>query len=203
MKNLEIKKQNFKLNHQVIIPVPGTSISYSNANLTDEIAIELLAKNPKRKVLFAKLPTNVDELIAAALEDDKKEDAKSELVKIGDYSLTFEETEKVLDTAKIKTRAKTVTGLQKFVNELKEEEQKEVFQLAKSLVEAKDVETGQDDRKGFKPDTDSGEKTLEELQFDLEKAEQDLEDLKANEGSQEAITQAEKNIEELKLQIEE
>jgi len=198
------QKRNFELKTGVIVPVAGTSESYSNANLTDEKAVELLTANPNRKALFSKLPKNIDELIEdfKNKSSQKSDDDSKELVKIGDYSLTVEETEKVLDTAKIKTRAKTVTGLQKFVNELKEEEQKEVFQLAKSLVEAKDVETGQDDRKGFKPDTDSGEKTLEELQFDLEKAEQDLEDLKANNGNPEALSQAEKTISELTEQIE-
>lgn len=162
-----------------------------------------MAANPNRKALFETLPKNVDELV----EEFKKKAAKpsndddsKEFVKIREYSLTAEETLKVLETAKIKTRASSVTGLQKFVNELKDEEKKEVFQLAKDLVEVKHVVTGQPDTTDSTK-TGTDEKTLEQLQFDLEKAEQDLEDLKANEGSQEAILQAEKNVSELTEKI--
>lgn len=197
-------KKLFQLKKGVIVPVAGTSESYSNANITDEKALELLAANPNRKALFAVLPNDVDELIEDFKNNtsQKSDDDSKEFVKIGDYSLTVEETAKVLETAKIKTRATTVTGLQKFVNELKEEEQKEVFQLAKDLVEAKHVVTGQPNTVGNGTVTEAVVKTLEELQFDLEKAEQDLEDLKANEGSQEAILQAEKTISEITEKIE-
>ena len=50
------KNVNFKLKDMVMIPIPGTSESYSNANLTDEIAVELIAKNENRKQLFSILP---------------------------------------------------------------------------------------------------------------------------------------------------
>lgn len=195
-------KKLFKLREGVIIPVAGTSESYSNANITDEKAVELLTINPNRKALFETLPKNVDELIEQFKNKTAKptdEDSK-DLVKIGDYSLTVEETQKVLETAKIKTRASSVTGLQKFVNELKDEDKKEVFELAKALVEAKQVVTGQPETTDSTT-TGTVEKTLEELQFDLEKAEQDLEDLKANQGSQEQIAIAEKNIDALKQEI--
>jgi hypothetical protein len=49
-------KPNFQLKEMVTIPIPGTSIAYSNANLTDEIALELIAKNENRKQLFSILP---------------------------------------------------------------------------------------------------------------------------------------------------
>lgn len=200
-------KKLFKLREGVIIPVAGTSESYSNANITDEKAIELLAINPNRKALFQTLPKNVDELVEEFKNKSSKpstDDDLKEFVKIGDYSLTVEETQKVLETAKIKTRATTVTGVQKFVDELKDEDKKEVFQLAKDLVEAKHVVTGQPDTTDSTTTetvTEAVVKTLEELQFDLEKAEQDLEDLKANQGSQEQIAIAEKNIDALKQEI--
>lgn len=63
------KKSKFILKKGSQIIQKGSSKSYSNANLTDELAIEFLKKNPNRKVLFAKLPENVDELIAS--EDEK------------------------------------------------------------------------------------------------------------------------------------
>lgn len=197
-------KKLFQLKKGVIVPVAGTSESYSNANITDEKALELLAANPNRKALFAVLPNDIDELIEDFKNNSsqKSDDDSKEFVKIGDYSLTVEETEKVLETAKIKTRAKTVTGLQKFLSELKEDAAKEVFQLAKDLVEAKHVVTGQPDTDATGTVTEAVVKTLEELQFDLEKAEQDLEDLKSNDGNPEAITQAEETIKELTEKIE-
>lgn len=198
-------KKLFQLKKGVVVPVAGTSESYSNANITDEKALELLAANPNRKALFAVLPNDIDELIEQFKNSSSQksdDDDSKELVKIGDYSLTVEETEKVLEVAKIKTRAKTVTGLQKFLSELKEDAAKEVFQLAKDLVEAKHVVTGQPDTDANGTVTKAVVKTLEELQFDLEKAEQDLEDLKSNDGNPEAITQAEENIKELTEKIE-
>ncbi|WP_228853244.1 hypothetical protein [Aegicerativicinus sediminis] len=58
------KKSEFVLKAGSQIVVRGRAESYSNANLTDEIALKYIKANPNRKVLFAKLPKNIDELLA-------------------------------------------------------------------------------------------------------------------------------------------
>lgn len=199
------KEKNFQLKKGVIIPVAGTSKAYSDANLTDEIAVELLATNPNRKTLFAKLPKNIDTLVeefkknASAKNQDADAGkggapAAATHVKIGDYDLTSEETRKIFTTAKISSRATTIVSLQKAFDNLSQKAKDEVTKLAKDLVEAKTAT----------PSTTGPEKTLEEVQFDLEKAEQDLEDLKTNSPENvDAIKSAEENIEKFKSQIEE
>lgn len=62
-KTMEKQKSNYRLKKGAIIPIPGTSLAYSNENLTDEVALKFLKKNPARKQLFTVLPDNVDELI--------------------------------------------------------------------------------------------------------------------------------------------
>ncbi|MEE4246326.1 MAG: hypothetical protein V2I33_13035 [Kangiellaceae bacterium] len=70
IKNLKNKKvmakdkRNFNLKKGTIIPIPGTSKVYSDANLTDDIAIQLLKANPNRRVLFSKLPENLEDLLS-------------------------------------------------------------------------------------------------------------------------------------------
>lgn len=64
MENLENTTKEFQLKEGVIVPIPGTSDAYSNHNITDEIAIALLADNINRKDLFQKVPENLEELIA-------------------------------------------------------------------------------------------------------------------------------------------
>lgn len=56
--------RKFRLKKGVVISVFGSSRIYSNHNLTDEAAIELLGENIDRKTLFSKLPDNLDELLA-------------------------------------------------------------------------------------------------------------------------------------------
>ena len=67
------EKSNFKLKKGAILPKPGTSEVYSNENLTDEVAIRFIKKNPNRKQLFAVLPKNLDELLEEGETQDLNE----------------------------------------------------------------------------------------------------------------------------------
>ena len=73
-------QSNFTLKDQATIVIPGTSLAYSNANLTDEVAIKFIKENPNRKILFSKLPKNLDELINGKKEEKKKKDLKPKKV---------------------------------------------------------------------------------------------------------------------------
>lgn len=112
-KNLIMSKDTrvFRLKKGAIIPIAGTSKAYSDVNITDEIAIEILKANPNRRSIFLKVPENLEEL----LKEETQEDS-DEVVKIGDKELSIEEALKVLKSNDIKTKATTVTGVQKVVD---------------------------------------------------------------------------------------
>jgi hypothetical protein len=57
---------NFEIKRDGTLYVPSRHVSYNNATLTDEIALELILSNPNQKANFSKLPANLDELLAAA-----------------------------------------------------------------------------------------------------------------------------------------
>jgi len=76
----QMAQSNFTLKDQATIVIPGTSLAYSNANLTDEVAIKFIKENPNRKILFSKLPKNLDELINGKKEEKKKKDLKPKKV---------------------------------------------------------------------------------------------------------------------------
>lgn len=84
--------QKFVLKNGVVIPIHGTSMSYSQSNITDEIAIEILKGNPNAIGLFEKYPS------------DWKVKAISEQV-----SLTIEEIE-VLSLATIRKIFPGISG---------------------------------------------------------------------------------------------
>lgn len=62
---------NFKLKSGIMLALHGFD-PINNTNLTDEKAIELLAKYPGHKVSFETMPENVDELIAKQKAASKK-----------------------------------------------------------------------------------------------------------------------------------
>lgn len=133
---MEIIKSEFQLNVGVIIPVAGTSDAYSNHNLTDELAIQLLAQNPNRKLLFSKLPENVDELIEeyiASIEVAGDDD----LVTVGTDKLTIEEAISLLELINVKTKASTVAGVEKKIAELTEDQAKEFQTLVTDFIAKK------------------------------------------------------------------
>ena len=79
IKNFELRPyvmtketRQFEFEQGVVVPVFGTSRVYSNHNLTDEIAIELLRDNINRKALFKKLPRNLNALLAQDQQADLK-----------------------------------------------------------------------------------------------------------------------------------
>lgn len=133
---MEIIKSEFQLNVGVIIPVAGTSDAYSNHNLTDELAIQLLAQNPNRKLLFSKLPENVYELIEeyiASIEVAGDDD----LVTVGTDKLTIEEAISLLELINVKTKASTVAGVEKKITELTEDQAKEFQTLVTDFIAKK------------------------------------------------------------------
>lgn len=187
----EIKKsENFQLNQGVILPVPGTSIAYSNANLTDEIAIELLAANPNRKAVFAKLPKDVDKLIAEfKAKTTEAKDAKvvTNTVTIGESNLTVEQALSLLEKVNIKTKANTAKGLKDAIAKLPADVKAELEKLASEVKDAKVLTPA---------------RTKEDIQFDLEKAILDLEELESNPTpDQEAIAAAKENVAKFELEL--
>lgn len=186
----------FRLNEMTTIPVRGTTIVYSNANLTDEIAIKLLAENPNRKILFAKLPTDVDERIeayknaepVAATSEEGKKEATAEVVVIGDKHLTVEQAVALLEKLNLKTKATTVAGVGKFITGLTDDQKAELINLS---AEVKD-ET---------PADETGSRTRDEVMFDLEKAEQDLAEA-INVDNKAKIEEIKQTIESLQKELE-
>lgn len=133
---MEIIKSEFQLNEGVIIPVAGTSDAYSNHNLTDELAIQLLAQNPNRKSLFSKLPENVDQLIeeyVASIEVAGEDD----LVAVGESKLTIEEAISLLELINVKTKATTVVGVEKKIAELAADQATEFQTLVADFIAKK------------------------------------------------------------------
>jgi len=72
MKNKKTKDAKFALAKGTLIVFAGTSRSYSEANITDEVALEYLAKNPNRASLFAKVPDNLVKLIEAYKKEQEE-----------------------------------------------------------------------------------------------------------------------------------
>jgi hypothetical protein len=105
---MEKDTRKFRLKKGAIIPVPGTSKAYSDVNITDEIAIEILKENPNRRSIFSKVPENLEELLV--------EESSDEVVKIGNKELSIDEALKVLTAHEISTKATTMKGIQKVVD---------------------------------------------------------------------------------------
>jgi len=130
IKKMETISKTFQLKEGVIIPVAGTSDAYSNANLTDEIAVKLLADNPNRKILFEKLPDNLDELIAASIEVD----LDPETLTFQEKTLTIEEALSLLEKINVTSKATTVTGVLKKIDSLTAEQKTDFETLVKDFV---------------------------------------------------------------------
>ncbi|WP_445454108.1 hypothetical protein [Flavobacterium sp. 25HG05S-40] len=179
-------KSIFKLKEGATLPVPGTSKVYSNANLTDEVAIEMLAKNQNRKALFASLPKDVDARIAKYREENQTETDGGKvvnfkvdnLVDIGDKKLTIEQATALLAKVGVETKATTVKGIQTAIGKLDAVKMEELQTLALEVKDETIVDSNQDGGDGLR--------TKEDVEFDLAKAQQDLEDLEASEPKDEA-----------------
>jgi hypothetical protein len=111
LKFKQVENKKFKLKKGAIIVVPGTSESYSEHNLTDEISLKLLKDNPNRRSLFVKVPEDLDSLLS-----------EEPLVDVFGKSMTIPETLSLLEEAGINTKATTADGLSKRIKSLKPDE---------------------------------------------------------------------------------
>ncbi len=84
--------QKYRLKKGKVIHILGTKNMYSEHNMTDEVAIELLRENPNRAVLFAQLPENWETEIAKP-KDEKPKPEKTEIAKPKDEKPKPEKTE--------------------------------------------------------------------------------------------------------------
>ena len=128
---MDKSKSNYRLKKGTIIPIPGTSQAYSNENLTDEVALKFLSKNPNRKKLFTLLPDNIDELLTG-----KVDKVEATHVKVGGREHTVEEGVAILGQIGVNTSAKTVDGVQKRFDGLKAAEKKKLdglFEVAGNI----------------------------------------------------------------------
>jgi hypothetical protein len=173
---------NFRLaDDTTSIPILGTSLAYSNANFTDEVAIELLSQNKKRLALFSRVPENLEELLAAyAQKQDapKKlnvvKDNDPEFVKIGDNLLFLEQAHEIIKKQGLTTQAKTVQGVQNYFDSRAENVKNEIIVLADAI---KDQSlTGDQNLTGNQTDEFEG-MDKESLGFELDKAKQEHQDL--------------------------
>lgn len=58
------EKSNYTLKNGVLLQTEfGSNTMYTNANLTDEVAENYLAKNPKGEIFFASMPTDWEERV--------------------------------------------------------------------------------------------------------------------------------------------
>lgn len=125
------KNPEYRLKKGSLITIPGTSDAYTEHNITDEIALELLIENPNRKVLFKVLPEDIEERIAKGVPD-KDEDAN--LVAIGSHKFEFDKAKTIFDKAGIKSNASTVKGLNKKVAALSADESKILVEAANASI---------------------------------------------------------------------
>jgi hypothetical protein len=114
IEKMENTSKNFMLSDGSMIIIPGTSLCYSNANLTDEVAIAYIAVNPNRKQLFTKLPENIDELVTQSLEVKEEE----ELITVFEKAVNVKEVLDALKQIGENTRATTGVGVLKKISEL-------------------------------------------------------------------------------------
>ena len=133
MENTNQNVSQFQLKNGSVIIVPGTSQAYSNANLTDEVALDYLAKNPNRKQNFKTVPDNLNELIAQ--HQAKGVDVfltDENAITIGTEKVTVEQAIGFLKEIGVATKATSVTGVQKKVSELSEEDNAKIVALVSS-----------------------------------------------------------------------
>lgn len=125
IKNFKIEqmsqKSNFQLHQGAVIIFAGTSESYSNANLTDEVAIRFIKLNENRKSLFSKLPENIDELLSdEQVEKPFIERKQNDILPlISQLELNEAEIYLTQENAKSKPREKVIDALNLRIAELK------------------------------------------------------------------------------------
>jgi hypothetical protein len=197
---MEIIKSEFQLQEGVIIPIAGTSDVYSKHNLTDEIALKLLAENPNRKSLFSKVPENLEQLIEEYIselevkgDDNKDGDNQDDtLVSIGNDKVTVEEALSLLEIINIKTKANTVVGVGKKIKELSPELLEKLAVLVSELVSKKQPLT----------QTTEGVKTIDELKAEHDAALTAFQELEVA-GTEDEKAVAFKALEDAQIALEE
>lgn len=100
----------FQLKDKAVIVVPGSNIAYSNANLTDTVAIAFLKKNINRMVLFKKLPEDLESLLQepASLTNTQEE------ITLEDY--TIGELRTMFPEAKGKSKVAVINAIKDLQN---------------------------------------------------------------------------------------
>lgn len=147
--------RNFKLKTGSILPVPGSSKVYTNENLTDEVALKFIKKNPNRKQLFAVLPKNLDELLSG-----KEKASEATHVVVGENKYTVEEGTSILAQIGVNTSAKTIEGVQKRFDGLKAADRKKLDELLSVANTIKNEGDG-GTKESVEPDSETGKKAEE------------------------------------------
>ncbi|MFC5046297.1 hypothetical protein ACFSTE_13325 [Aquimarina hainanensis] len=122
----EKKAGEFQLKKGVIIPIKGTSKAYSEHNITDEIALNLLKENPNRISLFSKTPEDINEML---------EGHEEAYVEIFDYELSIDQANLLLERIGIESRATTVKGVEKKLESLSTEDEEKIKEILYSEEE--------------------------------------------------------------------
>lgn len=124
---MEQKKETlFTLKKGVIITIPGTSKVYSEHNITDENAIEILKQNPNRKNLFKAVPENLEELLGTPNTNKGGDNTK---VVIFDKEFSVDESKELLSKLEVTSNASTVKGIEKKIKSLTDEQKSELENL--------------------------------------------------------------------------
>ena len=107
----EIMSKEFRLKEGVILPIAGTSVVYTQHNITGEIAVKLLAENPNRISLFDTVPNDLQKQIKAyvanIIVEAEKVTAKeaADAKAIADAEKAIADAEKARLAAEAKTKA--------------------------------------------------------------------------------------------------
>jgi hypothetical protein len=136
--------RNFKLKTGSILPVPGSSKVYTNENLTDEIALKFIKKNP-----------NLDELLSG-----KEKASEATHVVVGENNYTVEEGTSILAQIGVNTSAKTIEGVQKRFDGLKAADRKKLDELLSVANTIKNEGDG-GTKEPVGPDSETGKKAEE------------------------------------------
>lgn len=84
-KIMSTEERKYRMKSGSVIRIKGTNKYYSDSNITDEVAEELLKVNPNRSQLFAKMPKGALDRLGKESEKDEaqaKEDAEAAAKKV-------------------------------------------------------------------------------------------------------------------------
>ena len=132
MSKTEIKNSGFSLKPAYDnITLHGSQIYFNNANLTDELAIQLIENHPKGEELFDLLPENWKEL---------KNPAKvtGAVINLFEKEFSVDDAKDLFKSAGIDSRATTVTGLQNSLSKVTEEQKIALEALVNPIIDEVD-----------------------------------------------------------------